>query len=142
MQEGTTKGRRRRFEELIAASKGTPGSLTPADGIALMTHFFEGEFFEGEFAEGVILHAWWGTGAGDWPSGGTPRSGEGDGLQPEPGRKRLFPLAALQDRPPSRLRRLPRREDALVPDARRYPGVPFGYRGFGPFPGLGPIASG
>jgi hypothetical protein len=55
MQAGATKGRRGRFEELIAASKVPLGSLTLADGIALMTRFFEGEF-----AEGVSLHAWWG----------------------------------------------------------------------------------
>lgn len=55
MQAGAANGRQGRFGELIAASKVPLGSLTLADGIALMTRFFEGEF-----ADGVILRAWWG----------------------------------------------------------------------------------
>ncbi len=55
MQRDDTMGRQGRFGELVAASKIPLGSLTLADGIALITRFFEEEF-----ADGVILRAWWG----------------------------------------------------------------------------------
>jgi hypothetical protein len=55
MPADTTKGRRWRFEELIAESEVPLVSLTPTEGIGLMT-----QFFRGEFVEGMMLTASWG----------------------------------------------------------------------------------